>query len=204
LSEASNVESGSERDATFLAQLETRRAEHAVAQWQAPGLTIAAQAFLLSVITNTDIPPYARAWILAAGVVATFAAGISLVRLHEREIRYAEAIAFYGQRVSTHDPRPYGLQGTPLAHKWWHPWAQADRVLRWLSSRLQWLWPNTYHWWLIALALFIAADIIAFLWTNEPPPVQPTGWTLGVPEMCQACQRSGGLERTRAEDRLPL
>jgi hypothetical protein len=34
-------------DRVFLEQLETRRAELAVAQWQAPGLTIAAQAFLL-------------------------------------------------------------------------------------------------------------------------------------------------------------
>jgi hypothetical protein len=80
-----------ERDATFLAQLETRRAELAVAQWQAPGLTIAAQAFLLTVITNTAIPPTARAYVLAAGVVATFAAGMSLLRAHEREVRYSEA-----------------------------------------------------------------------------------------------------------------
>jgi hypothetical protein len=49
-----------EAERVFLEHLERRRGELAVAQWQAPGLTIAAQAFLLQVLANTNIDPSAR------------------------------------------------------------------------------------------------------------------------------------------------
>jgi hypothetical protein len=159
-----------EREATFLKQLELRRAELTTAQWQAPGLTIAAQAFLLQVITNDQIDPYARAWILAAGVVATFAALIALLRLRQREVYYSDAIAHYGGLVGVSDPRPFDLTGKRRDLGWQRGWVMPDRFLRWFS-KWRW-WPGIHHWWLAALGLFIAADVIAFLWTNEPPPVR--------------------------------
>jgi hypothetical protein len=46
---------------------EGRRNAHDVAMWQAPALTIAAQAFLLSVLTDPGLSDATRAFVLAAG-----------------------------------------------------------------------------------------------------------------------------------------
>jgi hypothetical protein len=61
--------------------------------WQGPALTIAAQAFLLRVLTDRSIGCGARAVILTAGVLASLAAIASLLRLRAREVRYSEEIA---------------------------------------------------------------------------------------------------------------
>jgi len=65
---------------TLLDHRERRRGGLEQAQWNAPALTIAAQAFLLPVLTNQNISSAARAVILAAGIAAVLAALASLWR----------------------------------------------------------------------------------------------------------------------------
>jgi hypothetical protein len=148
-----------ESERVFLDHLERRRGELAVAQWQAPGLTIAAQAFLLQVLANTNIDPSARKWVLWAGIAASVAALVALLRLRQREVKYSDAIAFYGKRLGMRDPRPHRLrEGEPLNLR--DPFSLLDRILRWISgSRIL---PGIHLFWIAALILFILADIYVF------------------------------------------
>jgi hypothetical protein len=147
-----------ESERVFLDHLERRRGELAVAQWQAPGLTIAAQAFLLQVLANTDIDASARKWVLWAGIMASVAALAALLRLRQREAKYSDAIAFYGGKLGMRDPRPHDLEGTPLIR--WDPSSVLDRVLRWVAG---WrLWPAIHFFWIAALILFIFADVYVY------------------------------------------
>jgi hypothetical protein len=82
-----------ELDAVYVDHLERRRSDLDRSMWQAPALTIAAQAFLLRVLTDRSVDGGARAVILAAGVAASVAAAASLLRLRAREVRYSEEIA---------------------------------------------------------------------------------------------------------------
>jgi hypothetical protein len=56
-----------ERDAVLLDQLERRRHAHDQAQWQAPALTIAGQAFLLQVLADEGLDCVARGSCLRPG-----------------------------------------------------------------------------------------------------------------------------------------
>ena len=70
-----------ERLATFLDLLERRRQSLDQSMWQAPALTIAGQAFLLRVLTDENVVLGARLLMLFAGVMASLAALLSLMRL---------------------------------------------------------------------------------------------------------------------------
>jgi hypothetical protein len=89
----------------LLDHLERRRNTFDQSMWQAPGLTIAAQAFLLTVLTDSGISTTARACILAAGISAVSAAILSLLRLRAREVEYSEPIAYYAKAAGIDDPR---------------------------------------------------------------------------------------------------
>jgi hypothetical protein len=122
-----------ERDAALLDQLERRRYAHDQAQWQAPALTIAGQAFLLRVLADEGLEWWARAFVLGAGLLATFAAGYSLVKLRQREVEYAKRITALSVRLVREDLNPVPRR-VPLM---------------------------TY--WLLALAAFWFADIAVFV-----------------------------------------
>jgi hypothetical protein len=140
----------------LLDHLERRRGGIEQAQWQAPALTVAAQAFLLPVLTNRDIDGWARFVILLAGVVAVLAALASLLRLRSREIFFSEVFAYYSDelmpdiRASSEVPR------------------KAPRSANGLDKHLQ-RWSDhfgpPYLAWCIALLLFAAADVVAFALT---------------------------------------
>jgi hypothetical protein len=149
-----------DRAATFLGQLESRRSSIDQAMWQAPALTIAAQAFLLTVLTDSNVDDRARAWMLVAGVAACVAAILSLVRLRAREIEYSEAIAAACDKVGLPAPWPFGLDRKPAEHKA----GRVDRAVRSLGAwqRL----PTVYLFWIAALMLFVVADVVAYYVTT--------------------------------------
>jgi hypothetical protein len=152
-----------EREAVFVEHLERRRGELAAAQWQAPGLTIAAQAFLLQILSNDDVATRARWWILVAGVVATLAALFSLLRLRQREDMYSDAIAFYVGTILSKDPRPGDhLPAAKLPRKGF--WAWVHRGVRWVGGDRG--YPGLQLWWGAALVLFIVADFVALCATS--------------------------------------
>lgn len=149
-----------ERKALFLDHLERRRSGLEQAQWQAPTLTIAAQAFLLAVLTNSSVDRGARFVILLAGIAACLAAIASLLRLKSREVLYSEAIARCLDELGLPDPRPDELmkddRREPLNRDgWWH---RFDRGLQgWAGG---WRLP-IYLLWILALFLFAVADVVA-------------------------------------------
>jgi hypothetical protein len=95
-----------DRVATFLTLLESRRSSADQGMWQAPTLTIAAQAFLLAVLTDPSVSERARLVILVAGIAACIAAILSLVRLRAREILWSEAIAYVCDKAGLPSPGP--------------------------------------------------------------------------------------------------
>jgi hypothetical protein len=152
LSEEIRPAEWTESDRVLIDHLERRRSELAVAGWQAPALTMAAQAFLLIVLTDATIPTYARAFILLAGVIATIAAITSMLRLRAREQQYSEAIASHTKRLGIPDLRPFHLP--------------AEKSLPWLlRAATSERWPKIHHWWPAALFLFVLADFVAFFAT---------------------------------------
>lgn len=130
--------------------------------WQAPTLTIAAQAFLLFVLTNSSINACARASVLAAGITAGLAALLSLLRLREREIRYSDAIAYSLNELGISDPRPDDLPRLELDRS--GVWPNLDRFLRTQVAR-DWV-PPIHFAWCVALVLFIVADVVAYVLTT--------------------------------------
>jgi hypothetical protein len=130
--------------------------------WQAPTLTIAAQAFLLTVLTDTTIDDTARFWILVAGVAGCVAAILSLIRLLARERLYSEAIGYAADKAKIPDPRPFELKTKPVSAG--YESGPLDRAVRWLGTRRQ--FPAIYLFWVGALALFIVADIVAYCATT--------------------------------------
>ncbi len=147
-----------ERTLTLLDHLERRRGVLEQAMWQAPTLTIAAQAFLLFVLTGSAIDATARKFVLVAGIAACAAAVISLLRLRQREVRYSEAIAYYLNTLGISDPRPDGLPSLSLQRN--DLWSRFDRPLRAIGG---WSWlPPIHVAWIAALLLFILADVLAY------------------------------------------
>ncbi len=144
----------------FLTLLEGRRVALEQAMWQAPTLTIAAQAFLLAVLTDSQVADTARLWILVAGIAACVAAALALVRLRVREVTYSEAVGFVCEKRCLPDPRPFGLDRKEADHK---P-ALFDRGLRWVGGRRR--FPTVYIFWIVALALFVVADVVAYCSTK--------------------------------------
>jgi hypothetical protein len=97
----------------FVRLLEGRRLAYEQAQWQAPTLTIAAQAFLLTVLSNSEVSGTARVFILIAGALASFAAAMALIRLRARELLYSGAVSYHAcGHAELPDPRPPYLEDT--------------------------------------------------------------------------------------------
>jgi hypothetical protein len=128
------------RDVALLEQLERRRYAYDQSQWQAPVLTIAAQAFLLQVLADEGLECVARGFVLAAGLLATWAAGLSLRWMRKREREYSERIEALAARIGMEDPRPRKPKRLPVIH---------------------WRFPLIF-WWALALAAFFLADIAVF------------------------------------------
>jgi hypothetical protein len=150
---------------TLLDHLERRRNSLDQSTWQAPGLTIAAQAFLLNVLTNAAVDSFARAVILVAGVGAVLAAAASLLRLRYREVLYSEVVGRYAERARILDPRAHQIPITE--RKILDADTRLARVDRWLrglagSNR----WPPMHLVWVLALFLFAVADVVAFFATD--------------------------------------
>jgi hypothetical protein len=102
--------------------------------WRDPALTIAGQAFLLRVLADEGLDWWARAVVLAAGVLATVAAILSLRQLRKREVEYSGRITALSARVGFEDPAPPVVAKFPV------------------------LW-----WWVGTLVTFIAADVVVFV-----------------------------------------
>jgi hypothetical protein len=118
--------------------------------WQAPALTIAGQAFLLRVLTDGSVAVVARIVILAAGVIASLAAAVALLRLRSREVLYSESVSHWCARLGIRDPRPDGLQRLPLTDPTRRVERIDERLREWSGG---WKLP-VYWWWIAALLVF--------------------------------------------------
>jgi hypothetical protein len=152
-----------ERDAMFLEHVERRRTGVEQAMWQAPALTIAAQAFLLRVLTDGGVTGWVRGSVLVAGVVACLAAIFSLLRLRSREVLYSEVIVGCLNKLRIDDLRPDNLE---RHRKRLEPeragfWNRLDRGLQKWAGREESHLPPIHLLWSAALLLFIVADFVA-------------------------------------------
>jgi hypothetical protein len=145
-----------DRDAVYLDFLDRRRAAAEQAMWQAPALMIAAQAFLLQVLTDTAVDWWGRVVVLIAGLVAIAAAAASLLRLRARELRFSEAFAVYSAAVGMRDVRPDKLPAASEGEGW------DGRARR--AGASDWL-RHVYLFWVVALVAFGIADVAAFFAT---------------------------------------
>ena len=155
-----------ERDSAllFLDHLEGRRQELATAMWQAPGLTIAAQAFLLIVLTDESVDERASKWILVAGLAAVVAAICALLRLRQREVLYSDAVAYWLDLLGAEDPRPSELKRGGKLKSLPDQGFQIDRGFRWVAGLR--FFSAIHLYWAIVLGLFGVADVIAYCTTS--------------------------------------
>jgi hypothetical protein len=141
-------------------QLESRREDSSRAHWLAPVLTMAAQAFLLQILSRGSLCQAARASVLAAGLLSTVAALWTLLRARSREVLYSEAIANYLQEAGLPDVRPDALR-QHLAKKEERGFRRFDRYLvAWADDDHL---PMAYFFWAVALIAFIVADFFVYI-----------------------------------------
>jgi hypothetical protein len=145
------------RFVTLIDHLERRRAVSDQAMWLAPVLVVAGQAFLLQVLSTDSLGALARAPVLLAGLVATLAALVALLRGHAREVEYSEAIAHYTDGAGFPELRSELPRKEPHFEGWWRP---LDKWLR--RNALHRHIPAAFLIWAFALLLFIVADVAVY------------------------------------------
>lgn len=150
----------------FITHLDELRREVSQAMWQAPTLTVAAQAFLLRILTDDSVSGFARLVIGAAGVAATFAALWSLLRLREREVLYHDAIAHQFDAWNMPDPRPEKLERKPLKPERPGSSAKLDRRLQEAVAPSESRRFPIHVVWGVVLLGFVLADIVALACTS--------------------------------------
>jgi hypothetical protein len=84
--------------------LEGRRLAIDGSMWQAPTLTLVAQAFLLGVLTNRSVGWAIAAAVAVAGVFALATAMLALWLLHDRERHFAERVKDHAVALGLGDP----------------------------------------------------------------------------------------------------
>jgi hypothetical protein len=147
-----------DRDQIKLKQLEQRRVNNDRAMWLAPVITMAAQAFLLQVISDPKVGFGGRFAVLTAGIAATLAAIWTIVRGRSREVLYSEAIQEQAVALGLDDVRPAALKRPPRLGGL--SWQSLDRRLALAADSGR--WPIAYMVWTIALLCFIVADLAMF------------------------------------------
>jgi hypothetical protein len=126
-----------------LTLLESRRLAIDQSMWQAPTLTLVAQAFLLGVLTDQNVGWVVAAVVAGAGVVAVGVAMLALWLLHDRELDF-------GRRVEAH-AKALGLGNPNRQHH-----RRKGHPLEWKG---RWVWG-------LVLLLFAIADIVALIFTR--------------------------------------
>jgi hypothetical protein len=153
------VTNSKDREIT-IEQLERRRDDSAQVMWLAPVLTMAAQAFLLQILSRGTLGCVSRLAVLVAGVLATAGALWTLLRARSREVLYSETIASYLKDEGLPDVRPDSLrQHLPVGDKkclrrldqHLVHWADSDRL------------PPAYMIWASALVAFMVADVAVYI-----------------------------------------
>jgi hypothetical protein len=84
--------------------LERRRLAIDQTMWQAPGLSITAQAFLYVVALNPGTPEYGRIVVLIAGLLVVLAAAFSLMKQRYLEELHSEVIQRCRRILGLQDP----------------------------------------------------------------------------------------------------
>lgn len=128
--------------------------------WQAPGLSLTAQAFLLTVALQTGTAPLGRLVAGLLGLVAALAAMQLLAKHRHHEVqlsRWLERLERMTLLPRLNDPSARAdLGSASQAHKW-----RGSATLA-LAQRLAES-GSSFSWWLRTLAVFGAVDVFAIL-----------------------------------------
>jgi hypothetical protein len=117
----------------LLQLLEQRRAAFEGAMWHVPALVVAAQAFLLQIITNDGVDYGAAVAVAAAGSAASITAGIALGIQHERERWFSEQVRAYANRLRSPLPERDDAPLSGLAFVLWQITLGTFIVVDWLA-----------------------------------------------------------------------
>jgi hypothetical protein len=112
--------------------------------WQAPTLTLIAQAFLLSVLTDESVGWWVASAVAAAGILAALTAMLALWLLHDRENHFGGRVKAQAIALGLGDPN-----------------RTSDR-----QKRHPLEWPGWKVWEVVLLA-FLVADALAFALTTR-------------------------------------
>jgi hypothetical protein len=140
----------------WLELLEGRRLAADVQLWHGPTLVIAAQAFLLQVLTDPSLHVLTAVMVAVAGSFACVAAFVSIVQQGDRELTFSETVAAYSRDVlHLGDPRRHVLEAKlGQLDGVWPEWLVRGKVLK--ARRL----------WLLTLVALVVADWVAFAMTR--------------------------------------
>jgi hypothetical protein len=127
--------------------LERRRVAIADSMWHAPALVVAGQAFLLQVLTRSNLDVPVAALIMAAGILASATVGLSLLQQWDRERLHSRGVKAYAMFDPNRDA---------LAQRLEHRERRRTEPLEW------WVWLG----WEATLLAFVAADVAAFVANN--------------------------------------
>ena len=112
--------------------------------WQAPTLTLIAQAFLLGVLTDEGVGWWVASAVAAAGILAALTAMLALWLLHDREHHFGERVKQQAIELGLGDPNRTSDRGNG------HPLE----------------WPGWVAWEVVLLA-FLVADALALALTTR-------------------------------------
>jgi hypothetical protein len=132
-----------DRAAMLLPVLEGRRLATDNSMWQAPTLTLVAQAFLLGVLTDRNVGWAVGSAVAVAGVLALATAMLALWLLHDRERHFAERVKDQAVELGLGDPNRATERGK-------------GHLLE---------WPGWLLWELVLFA-FVVADVLALIVTR--------------------------------------
>lgn len=144
----------------YVELLEGRRLGTDTSMWQVPTLTMTAQAFLLIVITNREVPWSVATAVTVATVLGSLAAGFALWRAGSNERLFSTEINHHVARLGMPEPTRERLKEYPGAC--WPAAAETPASPEPNEGRNVWV----TAFWPAVLAAFLVADVVALIATR--------------------------------------
>jgi hypothetical protein len=152
-----------EQARTLLPTLEQRRAAIDQTMWQAPALSVTAQAFLFAVALNPDTVEYGRITVLIVGMAAALAALFLLLKQRYLEELHSDLIIACQKLLGGIPPYRRDLEAVRPERK--AVCTRRERAWRRLQASKRFQEVESFYVWAGALSAFAAADVYLLIKT---------------------------------------